>query len=833
MEAAEVLDAVLYLDNLGDLFAENAAGGIDLPSVMKPYLEEGRVRVLAEARPELLDRLENRAPGFFAVFARLRVEPLSAEATKRLLTSTVRHDRAFAPHRPTLADDAVETLVGLADRYLSYLAFPGKAMRLYDELRAMHERERDAQGVPVVIDRARVTQAFSRQTGVPSFLLQEQEALSAPLVVKQLSRFVVGQTEAVRHVAELVAVIKARLATGEKPLATLLFVGPTGVGKTELARALSTYLFGREERMVRFDMSEYMDSEAADRLLRGTSSQEGALTRKVREQPFCVLLLDEIEKAHPGVFDLLLQVTGEGRLTDARGRTAYFHNAILILTSNLGAAGRRAPVGFERSVPADGTYYEKVVEKTFRPELVNRLDRIVAFRALGPSEVATIARSALAKIGGRRGFSEASIRLVLSETINAAGDTPETYLARAGYSEALGARALRRTLEDQLVSPVAALLTSLGAEAHDLDVLVAMADADDANPHASENLAARTVGHLAFRAVRVQKRARQGRSARSVADIAALRRRADALLDLPGAEDLRDHLAYLTADLASARGKRKGGREQAVLLAEHDRESRALAPVEAVLEKIRTLEEVAMAALFEGESVDALADDATALASQLLARVPAMLLAREPLADHVALVLDELDEHRALDAYVLPLLAAAKSRDWSIKVSVPKHVAPREAARGAWCSPAEVVKLLADPARTFRSVLLEIVGPLALLLGLERGRHVLRGLAPGTSRDSAELYVTFLKRGTLTPADFGADDAKPLHGTGLSSVRAASVVRVRDHAAGTTKVGGAEPVSIPPEAYFVRFDELLAPTLIEHEQNPTLDRWALFEGDLD
>jgi ATP-dependent Clp protease ATP-binding subunit ClpC len=830
MEAAETLEAILYFDNLADLFAENAGGGVDIPSVMKPYLEEGRVRVVAEARPELFDRVEARNVGFFSAFGRLRIEPMTAAEAQAVVTAVAAHDHRHTPERPSLAAAAVPTLIGLAERYLSYLAFPGKATRLYDELRALHDRDRDETGAGRILAKAEVTAAFSRQTGVPAFLLEEQAGLVVEEVVKTLSRSVVGQEQAVRRVAALVAVIKARLATADKPLATLLFVGPTGVGKTELARALAAYLFGREDRIVRFDMSEYMDGDAADRLLRGSGDREGALTRRVREHPFCVLLLDEIEKAHPSVFDLLLQVAGEGRLSDARGRTAYFHNTILILTSNLGAASRKAPVGFDRPPADDTTYYEGVVDKSFRPEFVNRLDRVVAFRSLGKDEVAAITRGTLARLVRRRGFVEAGIRLVLDETPNAAGETPESHLAAIGYSPTMGARALRRAIEDALVSPVAAVLAGLGADGRDLEVRVSLAGGEPPRD-AAVALATRTTGNLTFRAFRVQKRGKQARAGRAMAEISSLRREGERLLELPSAEDLRDNVAYVTAELADARGTNATGQAHALRLAEHDRERRIVEGIEDLNERLRTLEDVAMEALHEGESLDEYVVEATQLARELATKTPAVLLARQADTSGASLCLDELDDGRALDRYVPPLLSAARARGWRVRAFVPTFAA-REATtvEGPWALVADVASLVLAPQRSFRSVLLEVAGPLALLLALESGRVSFTGL-PGPYEET-DLLVTFLRAGPLEKEQFSVPAAIPLTPVARTTARKQRVDRVLDVARGTVQIGAREAVELPVDAHFDRLEELAAPTLLAYETDPALDRWDLFDGAL-
>ncbi|HUJ63799.1 MAG TPA: AAA family ATPase, partial [Kofleriaceae bacterium] len=337
LEAAETLDAILYFDDFGALFADRPAeGGIELGAALRRHVVDGRVRVVGELTAVALDRAERHDASLIGAMLRVHLAPTDLDTTIAAGQAWAAFWQRTQPHRPQIAPAMVPTAVDLARRYLPYRAFPGKAVRLLEELRVAHDASRDEHGVgPVLGDRA-LYAAFSWATGIPIALLDDQHALAQDEVVGALRRRMIGQDAAVRRVAEAICIAKARLGPIDKPLASLLFVGPSGVGKTELARSVAAYLFGAPDKMVRLDMSEYTDPWAAERLFGGTSGDDGRLTAAVKSQPFGVVLLDEIEKAHPSVFDVLLQVLGEARLTDGRGRTTYFHNAIVVLTSNLG-----------------------------------------------------------------------------------------------------------------------------------------------------------------------------------------------------------------------------------------------------------------------------------------------------------------------------------------------------------------------------------------------------------------------------------------------------------------------------------------------------------------
>ena len=268
-------------------------------------------------------------------------------------------------------------------------------------------------------------------------------------IQERLASAVIGQRQACRQAAQGIAPFKAGLNPPDRPLATLLFVGPTGVGKTELAKQVTRYLFGGADRLIRLDMSEYRVGGAAQRLLQ-VGPGIRSLAEQVRRQPLSVVLFDEVEKAHPEVFDLLLGLIGEGRLTDTNGRFVDFRMSLIIMTSNLGVR-RNEAVGF--AAQTGNADFLKAVRDHFRPEFVGRIDQIVPFRHLEPEDVRRIVDLELAKIVQREGLARRGITVVVS-------DTAKSRLAQLGYDRRFGARPLRRTLESLVVTPIAIRLAA-------------------------------------------------------------------------------------------------------------------------------------------------------------------------------------------------------------------------------------------------------------------------------------------------------------------------------------------------------------------------------------
>jgi DNA polymerase III delta prime subunit len=306
---------------------------------------------------------------------------------------------------------------------------------------------------------AQVMAAFSRETGLPAVLLDDDVPLDLENTVDWFAQHVIGQSEAVQHVVDLLVMIKARLSRPRKPLASFLFIGPTGTGKTEMAKTLAHFLFGDPARLVRFDLNEFSDPVSVQRLIGGcqAGSPEGLLTARIREQPFSVVLLDEFEKADPSFFDLLLQILGDGRLTDAAGRVADFCNSVIVMTSNLGAEGfQRGPTGFRKQgagSPEAQAHFADAVRKFLRPEIYNRLDAIVPFHALPPDIVLLIARRHLDLLRQRDGLRLRSISWQMGKEV-------ADFLAPKGYHPRYGARPLKRVIERELLVPLAETLNS-------------------------------------------------------------------------------------------------------------------------------------------------------------------------------------------------------------------------------------------------------------------------------------------------------------------------------------------------------------------------------------
>ena len=439
------IGGALCVEHLLDLVRTGGAGpGDSVAAFLVPYLQRGELRLVAEATAAELDACRRLLPALAAVFTVVEVVPFTrrqaVDALAALAGSWGRNLKVeFDPA-------AIETTYRLFARFLPYQGFPGRAAAFVTGLFDHVSRTRGARVTSdAVVDR------FVRTTGLPERFLRDDQPLAMDDVVAAFEAKVVGQPAACRTAAAVVTTFKAGLNDPGRPLGVLLFCGPTGVGKTELARTMSDFLFGHGEktdRLVRLDLSEYAGPGAAARLLGSPGGEPSELVKRLREQPFTVVLLDEIEKAAPEVFDLLLGVFDEGRLTDRFGRTTTFRSAILVMTSNLGASAAE-PFGLSRTPPPGGA--EAEVAAFFRPEFVNRLDAVVPFAPLSEATVRQIAVAELAKVADRDGLRHRGIRLRWT-------DAAVARLCVAGYDRRYGARPLQRTIEQLVVAPLARLL---------------------------------------------------------------------------------------------------------------------------------------------------------------------------------------------------------------------------------------------------------------------------------------------------------------------------------------------------------------------------------------
>jgi len=436
-------DVMLYVGHLAELFevGQYQGNAVSLGDALREPLARGRLMLLAEATPEELARLELRSPGFTALFQVVRMPELDEPAQERVMVEAV---AALArAQRVTVAREAVAELLAMQRRFSPYSGFPGKGIRFFEEL-ILHAHGRTAS-----LGRDDALAAFCAETGMPRRMLDPREPLDLAEVDAFFRRRLFGQPDALDVVTGLLASTRTGLARTGKPIASLLLIGPTGVGKTETAKALAEFMFGDPRRMIRFDMSEYADPAAVLRLLGDLGRDEGVLIGAVRRQPFSVLLFDELEKAHPSFFDLLLQVLGEGRLTGGDGLTANFCGCFVVMTSNLGAeASMRATMGVLPGRDDPRRHFERVVQEAFRPELFNRIDHVVPFAALTAAERAPIFEREIGLLRRRDGLLERHADLHVDDGVAA-------QLAALPGDARYGARDVQRSLRRELVLPLA------------------------------------------------------------------------------------------------------------------------------------------------------------------------------------------------------------------------------------------------------------------------------------------------------------------------------------------------------------------------------------------
>jgi ATP-dependent Clp protease ATP-binding subunit ClpA len=441
---------VLYFDDVLGLYhaGQSADSDLNVAAVMRPWVERRDFRLLAEITPEAFAVLRERDRGLADLFHVLPVREPTEPESRRILMHVVRSQEAR--HKSRFEFDALPAAMEVGRRYLRDQAMPGKAAGLLAQI-ALKFRDKD-------VTREMVLAEFAARSGWSVSFLDADARLKRREVIDALSNEIVGQAAALGALADVVTVAKARLNDPTRPLGTLLFLGPTGVGKTAAAKALAKYLYRDEARLLRFDMNEFVDAAAPARLVGTFVRPDGALTAAVRRQPYCVLLLDEIEKAHPAVFDLLLQLLGEGRLTDAMGRTSDFTGAVVVMTSNLGTREAGTSFGLRPAATSRHDVFRDAAAAFFRPEFLNRIDRIVPFEPLGRPEVAAIATRLMSDLFRREGLAH---RRCVLDVEPAAMDR----IVAQGYHPQLGARALKRAIERQLTAPIAARLASLAPDA--------------------------------------------------------------------------------------------------------------------------------------------------------------------------------------------------------------------------------------------------------------------------------------------------------------------------------------------------------------------------------
>ena len=412
-----------------------------LLDALLPFVEARQVVVLAEIDPTAFELLAQMRPRVVRAFEVIRLPPMGDDEAVAVAASYVESLALSVPR------ETIRTALELATHYLPGTAAPGNVLRLLELTVKRGERLGHVEVTPQT-----TTDTLSEATGLPLRVLDPRNPLDLEGVRAFFAGRVLGQPEAVDCLVDRIALVKAGLTDPTKPLGVFLFVGPTGTGKTEIAKALAEYLFGSATRLVRLDMSEFQTPESLERLLSDSSmeSNAAALVSSVRKQPFSVVLLDEFEKAHANVWDVFLQVFDDGRLTDRSGRTVDFRHCVVILTSNIGSAiPRTAALGFGSVVGEfDAAGVEREVARQFRPEFLNRLDRVVVFRTLGRELMRELVELELTRTLGRRGFRAQPWAV---EWDDAAID----FLVERGFSAELGARPLKRAIERHLLAPLA------------------------------------------------------------------------------------------------------------------------------------------------------------------------------------------------------------------------------------------------------------------------------------------------------------------------------------------------------------------------------------------
>lgn len=458
----------LFVRNLLELFevGQYEGNSVSMAEYLRTFIGRGEVTMISECTEEEFAKIELRSPNFLSLFQIIRLEE-PRENLEKIIIDKVK--QIANTRNIIIEDEAIDETIRLNRRYTPYSGFPGKPIRFLESIILNKNRKNEnknenknssfrelGENLKITINRSTAIEHFCEETGMPDFMVNPEKPMDLNQIQQFFSDNIFGQKEAVNSVTNLLASVKTALTRQGKPIASFLFVGPTGVGKTEMAKVLADFMFGSREKIVRFDMSEFSTPYAVMRLTGMSYFEDGLLTSAVKREPFCVLLFDEIEKADGTFYDLLLQLLSEGRLTDSQGKLVNFCSTIIIMTSNIGASNlQNNQIGWSKGVDVTSVneHFLSAVQKHFRPELFNRIDEVIAFQPLSKADIRFIVDREIDIFKGREGIRHRNIDFYLEDEIF-------DFLGEIGYDPKYGARKLQRVVREALIIPLAKKLNT-------------------------------------------------------------------------------------------------------------------------------------------------------------------------------------------------------------------------------------------------------------------------------------------------------------------------------------------------------------------------------------
>ena len=466
-QEASASSNILFIRNLMDLFEVGKSEGnsISMAEYLRPFLSNGTLQLITECTAEELAQIEIQSSNYIHLFQKITLEepkePKLSDIILRKTTSLASNQNI------SIEAEAIREAIRLNKRFTPYAGLPGHPIRFLESLLLHKQMESRQAQEPLVVDKRVILERFCEETGLPQFIIDPAIPMDSIKVMQQFNDQLYGQEAAVKGVVDMLATVKAALSRTGKPIASFLFVGPTGVGKTELAKILAAFMFGSRNKMTRFDMSEFSNPYDVQRLIGNAYNEDGVLTSAIRKEPFSVLLFDEVEKADPSFYDLLLQLLSEGRLTDNRGKITNFCSTIIIMTSNIGASNlMRGSISWSKDNKTEELqgHFVTEVQKYFRPELYNRIDQVIPFAPLDAFTVRFVVEREITQLRNREGIKYRRMSITIKDEVY-------DFLAHKGFDPKYGARHLQRVIRTHLIIPLAQSLNLQDVD-DQLEVLV-------------------------------------------------------------------------------------------------------------------------------------------------------------------------------------------------------------------------------------------------------------------------------------------------------------------------------------------------------------------------